>query len=315
VAAIAALATQGALARADETGSAAALFETGLQLMQASRHAEACPKLAESYWLDPRPGVLFTLAECEARWGKLASAIAHYDDYLRLFGSMPAGLQAVQRERAEIAKKQRAALAERVPTITLVLPAAAPANVIVRRDDTTLGAPSLGVALPVDPGSHVVVVQLPSGASTSRTITVAPGEKQRIELEVPVETARPASAAPASARTKSTPSAAAIALFGVGAAGVAAGAVTGGMALGQKGDIDAHCTGVVCDAEGKRTADRAKTLGWASTIGFGAGAAAIAAGAIVWLAGPKKADAARAAVQPASWGVGGATAFGVAGRF
>src|SRR3954454_10869417 len=111
VAALAAIATQGALARADETGSAAALFETGLQHMQASRYAEACPKLAESYWLDPRPGVLFTLAECEARWGKLASAIAHYDDYLRLFGSMPAGLQAVQRERAEVARKQRAALA------------------------------------------------------------------------------------------------------------------------------------------------------------------------------------------------------------
>src|SRR5262249_42569951 len=145
------IAAQGALARADETGSAAALFESGLQAMQASRFAEACPKLAESYWLDPRPGVLFTLAECEARWDKLASALAHYDDYLRLYGSMPAGLQAVQRDRAEIARRQRALLAERVPTLTLVLPPSAPPDVGACRADIALRLPPLGTPLPLRP--------------------------------------------------------------------------------------------------------------------------------------------------------------------
>src|SRR3954453_21532498 len=110
VATLVAMAAQGAIAHAEESGSAAALFQTGLQHMQASRYQEACPKLAESYWLDPRPGVLFTLAECESRWGKLASALAHYEDYLRLHASMSAGLKAVQRERAEIAERQRSSL-------------------------------------------------------------------------------------------------------------------------------------------------------------------------------------------------------------
>ena len=55
------IAAQGALAQADEAGSAAALFQDGLQQMQASRYDAACPKLAESYWLDPR-GVQYLVA-------------------------------------------------------------------------------------------------------------------------------------------------------------------------------------------------------------------------------------------------------------
>src|SRR5262249_52925634 len=122
VATLVAMAAQGALARAEETGSAAALFQTGLQQMQASRYAEACPKLAESYWLDPRPGVLFTLAECEARWEKTASALAHYDDYLRLYGSMPAGRPARPRGRAGGPPPPRGRPPQRPPAPALVPP-------------------------------------------------------------------------------------------------------------------------------------------------------------------------------------------------
>jgi hypothetical protein len=305
---------QGAIARADETGSAAALFQNGLQAMQAKRYAEACPKLAESYWLDPRPGVLFTLAECEAKWGRLASALAHYEDYLRLYASMSAGLQAVQRERAQVARRQRAALADRVPTLSLSLPASAPTGVVVRRDGVALGAPSLGVALPVDPGAHVIVVEIPGGATTSREITIEPGNRLRVALEVPEAKAAPAPAEAAARPSAAGPPPAAIALLAVGAGGLVVGGVTGGLAIAGRSTIDAHCTGTICDVSGKQAADRAKRLGWASTIGFGAGAASIAAGAVLWLIGPRRADARRSAVQPSTWSVGDATVVGIAGR-
>jgi hypothetical protein len=313
MAAFAVMVAQGALARADETGSAAALFQNGLQAMQATRYAEACPKLAESYWLDPRPGVLFTLAECEAKWGHTASALAHYDDYLRLYASMPPGLQAVQRERADVAKRQRAALVDRVPTLALVLPASAPAGVVVRRDDVALGAPSIGAALPVDPGAHVIVVEVPGGATSTREITIQPGERLRIELEVP---AAPVKRAPAEVRAQPARAGAppaAIALLAVGGVSLAVGGVTGGMAIAGKSAIDAHCTGTICDVDGKQAADRAKRLGWASTAGFGAGAASVAAGALIWVLGQRR-DASRDAVHPASWSVSDATVFGIAGR-
>jgi hypothetical protein len=316
VVAFATIAAQGAIARAEESGSAAALFESGLQAMQASRYAEACPKLAESYWLDPRPGVLFTLAECEARAEKFASALAHYDDYLRLYGSMPAGLQAVQRDRAEVARRQRALLADRVPTLTLILPASAPPDVVVRRDDVTLGAPSLGAPLPVDPGTHVLVIQLPDGRRSSREITLRAGERLRVELELPAAASASApapdpSAPPARPGLPVLP----LALVGVGAAGVITGAVTGGLALAGKSTIGAHCTGTVCDAEGKHAADQAKRYGWASTAAFGAGGVAAAAGVILWLLGPRRADTDRVGVAPGSWSAAGGTCAGLTGRF
>jgi hypothetical protein len=303
---------QGAIARAEETGSAAALFENGLQAMQANRYAEACPKLAESYWLDPRPGVLFTLAECEAKWGRLASALAHYDDYMRLYASMPAGLQAMQRDRADVARHQRAALADRVPTLTLLLPTPAPAGVIVRRNDVVLGAPSLGVALPVDPGAHVIVVEVPGAPSESREITVQSGDRLRVTLTLPSVKRAPSPSPTTGEPARSGAPPAAIALLAVGAAGLAVGGVTGGLALAGKAQIADHCVGTSCDLEGKQAADRAKRFGWASTVGFGVGLASLAGGAVLWLVGPRRAAA--SVVHPTTWSVGGATVVGLAGR-
>lgn len=303
---------QGAIARADETGSAAALFQNGLQAMQANHYAEACPALAESYWLDPRPGVLFTLAECEAKWGRVASALAHYEDYLRLYDAMPAGQQAVQHERAAIARRQKAALPDRVPTITLILPPAAPPGAVVRRDDVVLGAPSIGVALPIDPGDHVVAVEIPGGGRASRAVTVAPGDRLRVDLPLPAQPA--AAPVPVSAPVRSGDSPVAIALLVGGGAAIAAGAATGALAIADKSRITAHCAGTVCDAEGKAAADRGKRLGWASTVSFGAGVAAIAAGAAVWLFKPGHEAPRAASLGPSAWSIDGATAVGLAGR-
>jgi hypothetical protein len=89
-------------ARADGADPAA-LFDRGLSDMQAHRYATGCPALAESYRLDPHAGGLFTLAECENQWGKIASAIADYDTFLDLLAHLPAADRAKQQDRAKIA--------------------------------------------------------------------------------------------------------------------------------------------------------------------------------------------------------------------
>ena len=65
--------------------------------MLAGRYDTGCPELAESYRLDPAPGTLFTLAECERKGGNIATALARYDDYLQLFNRMSPDEQAHQR--------------------------------------------------------------------------------------------------------------------------------------------------------------------------------------------------------------------------
>ena len=148
---------------ADDAAASAAQFDMGVKAMTAGDFEHGCPAIRESYRLDPRPGTLFTLAECEAKWGKVASAVAHYGDYLGLYAAMPRDRQTGQHGRNEIAAQQKAALSPRVPHLLVALPASAPPGTVVRRDDAELGAASLGIALPVDPGEHVVTTQAPGG--------------------------------------------------------------------------------------------------------------------------------------------------------
>ncbi|MBX3192438.1 MAG: hypothetical protein KF819_35935 [Labilithrix sp.] len=67
---------------------------------------------------------------------------------------------------------------------------------------------------------------------------------------------------------------------GVGALGLMMGLVGGGLAMSAKSDIDAHCSGLACDGEGKRAADRGQAFAAVSTVGFVL--AALGIGAVVF---------------------------------
>src|ERR1043165_6485015 len=94
---------------AQEDAAAEALFNKGLSEMEAGHFDTACPTLKESQRLDPRMGTLFTLAECEAKGGMIASAVAHYDEYLRLFGRLTPQQKGTQAGREKVSAAQKAA--------------------------------------------------------------------------------------------------------------------------------------------------------------------------------------------------------------
>jgi hypothetical protein len=282
-------------ARAQDPAAAASLFQTGLTAMQEGRYSEGCPALEESYRLEPLPGVLFTSAECHAKWGKLATAVARYQDYLTVFERLPPSQVVKQRNRNEVAERQIRALSARVPQLTLTLPPSAPATITVKRDGVVLGAPSLGVALPVDPGEHVLVTER-SGVTREQRVSLAEGERRSVVLEVPPEATAPEAVAPPlvrsapPARTHAHPRAHSPWFWvagGAGVVGVATGAVCGALVFAKKSDIDDNCTGYDCNAEGKQAADSAKTLAFVSTVGFAVGAAGVAAASVLLLTAPK----------------------------
>src|SRR6185503_9546195 len=143
-----------------------------------------CSLIAESEKLDPRPGTLFTLAECYAKAGKLATALAHYGDFLAMHAALPPEEQRSQRERAEISVRERAKLLEVVPRLSVTLPQSTPEGTVVMKDGIVLSRESLNDTMLVDPGDHVFVTQAPGGAPTEFTVTMRRGERKRIELVV-----------------------------------------------------------------------------------------------------------------------------------
>lgn len=280
-------------APAQDVAAADTLFNKGVADMDAGRFDAACPALAESQRLDPRPGTQFALAECNAKAGKIATASAIYEDYQRSVASQPAAIKAKHADRLKIARSQIDKLRPAIPMLTLVLPPAAPRDVRVSRDGTELSAAALGIALPVDPGQHVVKIEAAGRRPNEQRFTLERGEKKTIELTLAGAADARAGGADPGAAPDERGRGQRVAGFVVGGVGVATlvmGGVMGGLTLAKKSTILDNCKDTQCNHEGKLAADSAKTTGLVSTIGFGVGAAALVTGIIVIVTAPKKSD-------------------------
>ncbi|WP_437596783.1 hypothetical protein WMF28_29870 [Sorangium sp. So ce590] len=320
-----------ASAQPDAVAVAESLFNRGLADMLAGRYPAGCPALAESHRLDPRAGRLFTLAECEALWGRIATAVARYNDFLALYSRMSEAEKLQQHERYKVALEQRNALAPLVPQLTLALPGGAPAGTVVQRDGITLERPSLGIALPVNPGEHVVTTRAPGGPVHEVRFTIDKSASTTIELEVKLPVEEPSRAGPmdwppsqvvgppvkpieglAPSTQASGTSGRRIVTYvagGLAVSGLVLGSVTGWMALDESSRAAEACEddspgAAICTPEGKAAGDRAKALGRVSTIGFSAGAVLAGAAVLLFLTepsppGPRAAAAARSLASAA----------------
>ena len=284
---------------AQDVAAAKTLFRQGITEMEAGRFDTGCPALETSYKLDPRAGTMFALAECEAKRGRLATAVARYDDYLSLHGRMAPDQQRKQGDRAKVAQEQKAALGPQVPMLTLTLPAGAPRETVVRRDDTQLSGPALGLALPVDPGEHVIRTQTREGPVTEVRITLAKGEKKVLTLDVKLAADASAPVAPVAPAPPPEPDVdqgvsgrrmGAYIAGGIGVAGMILGGVMGGLTLGKKGVISDNCNiggrAEACNDAGLAAASDGKTLGLVSTLGFAVGAAGLGTAVVLLITEP-----------------------------
>ncbi len=300
---------------AQDVAAADALFNRGVTEMKAGQYKKGCPLIAESLRVDPQPGTLFTLSQCEVKWGRVATAVARLDDYLQLYERLTPDQKVQQQNRPKVAKEQRDKLALDVPELTLSLPPGAPAGTVVKRDGAVVAGAALGLGLPVDPGEHVVSTQAPGGALWEQQFTIAKGEKKPLVLEVKaaptieartalaapvvVATPEPAKQEPPLPETKAGTSGRRVAVYaigGVGVAGLVLGGVMGGLALGKKSTIEANCGEAIgapseldCNQTGYDASKSVKALGLVSTIGFAAGLAGVGTAIVLLLTEPKPA--------------------------
>ena len=329
---------------------AQALFDRGLKDMLAGRYSSGCNLISESQKLDPRPGTLFTLAECYAKAGKIASALNHYGDFLAMHAALPADEQRSQRERAEISVRERAKLLEIVPRLSVSLPASTPEGTVVMKDGIVLNRDNLNDVMLVDPGEHVFVTQAPGGAPTEHTVTVRRGERKRVELVVSpgtgVAQVTPAGPKPPpTTRPRPTPDPSseippiepdtepdqgphveqggaqrttAFVFGGIGIAGLAVGATAGALVLSERPVILEQCDDQThaCQPDGLAASERANTFGMVSTIGFAVGLSALATSAILFITEPRaEVKSSRASLEPSFGQAGRGLTVGVRGHF
>jgi hypothetical protein len=227
-----------------------------------------------------------------------------------------------QAERAQVAAAARKEVETSVPRLAVRLPEGAPAGIIVRRDGVELGGPMLGAAIPVDPGEHVVSVEMPDGRTQEQRVTLTPAEQRTIVVELAPAT-RLVPAPPSAGESSSMPSDAStpkqapigvqgsrrVWIFAAGGLGVASLVVAGttaGLALAKKSTaaMDCDTKGICATAAGVDAGNAAHSFADAATAALIVGGVGLVAGLVLWLTEPG-APTARTSQAKLAWSPAG----------
>lgn len=175
---------------------AESLFREGKRLSGERKFAEACPKFAESYKLDPGLGTLLNLAICHESEGKPATAWAEFSE------ASSRAKREGDTDRAALADEHVRALEPKLAHISVALsPGASAPGLVVKFDTRELASAALGLPIAVDPGKHVIEASAPGKETSTQTVDT-PSTPTTLTVTVPVlkdSAATPVAAAPVAA--------------------------------------------------------------------------------------------------------------------
>jgi hypothetical protein len=298
-AATAVLFTETAVAR--DPVAAEAQFRAGREAATRGDYATACEKFAESQRLDPATGTLINLGDCKQHLELYASAWAYLHE---------AADALVGDSRLEGVKRRMDAIEPKLSRLTVKLAPGTPSDAAITRDGQPLGPASVGVALPIDRGTHTIAVsaarhepneiKLEIGIAESKTVVVEAGPLGR---ESPPESATGSDQGPASPALQT----AGFVVGAVGLASLGAGIATGILTMQRKATVDQHCAAGACDnndlADTLDAASQGKTFSNVSTATFILGLAAIGAGLAMVVVGSESTATVSPSVAPGSAGL------------
>jgi hypothetical protein len=268
-------------AESPEPANAEKLFLEGRDLITAGDYTTGCPKIAESYRLDPALGTLLALALCHEHDGRLGSA-------MRAFEQLKAGAATDGRsDRADFARARLAALDARTPRLTIRVPPvirAASAEVLLNGE--AIPAAAWDTALPVDPGPQRVEARATGFAPFVAKVDAPLGARAEITLALVPNGDHAAEAGPDGRR---------ILGYGLGGTGVVAlglGAYFGIHALALMSHVRETCPppGPCPDPSRVDESQSAVTSARVADVAVGAGLALVAVGAYLVFVHPAPQD-------------------------
>jgi len=264
-----------AFAQTTDPAAAQALFDEGKKLVGEGNYAEACPKFAASQRLEPAIGTLINLADCYEHAGKTASAWARYLDAATMAD------RANQPERAEKARGHAKDLEAKLPRLTIRVKVELD-GLEVKRDGLVIESAAFGVAVPVDPGTHVLTASAPGKPTWSKTVNAKEGTTEIVEL-----TSLDASSDKTVGSTRSDQRTVGMVLTGIGIVTLGVSAGFGLAARSKWKESRAGCNdGTVCNDEGYGLARDADRLANAATLSLIVSGIAIGTGVVLWIAAP-----------------------------
>jgi len=294
------LAEHSAVAQTTEA-VAESLFRDGKRLFQAEDYEHACPKLAQSYQIDPGGGTVLLLAICYEKRGKFASSWARYNDALALArrdqredreGRAREGLESVEPKLSYIDLK--------FDSVTRTI-----AGVTLALDGVDL--PSIMDArLPIDPGKHKLAVHAPNYETWSVEVTIT-GPAVTTPVSVPeLEPKLAPAPAPAEPQPAAVPLAPAPSnngeiardraghknvrmmayiMGGVGLASIGVGSYFGVRAIRLNNDANAACSSKQCTPENAAAVGKSEdalSKAHLADAFIGIGAAVTVSAAVTW---------------------------------
>jgi hypothetical protein len=311
----------------EERAAARAAATEGVQLLDQGRYAEALDRLRRAEALVHAPTHLLYIARAQARLGLLVEAS---ETYVKIaHEALPPDAPRAFVEAQTAALQEGRDLDARIPTLLIRVDGPGAGDAAVTLDGTPLPPPMIGLAVPVNPGAHVLRAAARDGTSAEAHVKLVPGAHESAQLSLrappatavtpvspPPETPPPVVGTPEPSTQSGPGRMLGFAAIGLGAAGLAVGTAFVVINRSKRTDANDLCPGSVCPQAGKpqiqsldQQADNAATVAW---IGYGVGGAALATGIVLLLtSGGDKNKGASSGLHP--WV--GAGSCGVTGEF
>lgn len=293
---------------ADDTVRARALFQEGLQLEAGGNFAGALGKFEEVAQLKRTPQVLFHIALCQEKLGKLVAAVGGYRLVALEGGDDPKNAQVVQAAREALA-----GLEKKVPSLTIKRGKGADLAKILL-DGVELGATTLDKPQQVDPGAHSLEATHPNKQPFKEVVKIGEGESKTIEVtlkdkpaakepppdEPPPGETPPGPVKPPGDTVPKESSVVPYVVLGAGAASLVASGVFFYLRSSAISDLDGKCRGNLCPDSIKSTSDSGKSSTLLGNITLGLGVVGVGVGTVLLLTSGSSKEKSTAVLRPRS---------------
>jgi hypothetical protein len=292
-----ALGAHSAAAQDDQTrATARELAQRASEAYEAGDFHTAQDLFHRAYTLVAAPTLSLREARALVKLSRLVEALEAYARTTRT--KLDESATQPFRDAVDTAAKELEELRPRVPLLKILVSGNVHREqVSVTLDGKPVNSALIGVASPVNPGSHALIATAPGGAQASGSVDINEGETKQVTLKISqsggsVSTATTASTSASGDQTRAGSSTKVLAYvaLGVGVVGAGTGVATGLMATSRHSKLESECPNQVCPAgsQGEKDLDAFRNLRTISTIGYVVGAVGVGAGITLLVLSPSQ---------------------------